>query len=277
MFNPLRNLLMFVLLMAVFAGCKKDDTPKGSDANNSIVEDAPANQRSLTLNINQYVGGYYESIPNHYLETTKKYPLIIFLHGAGQLGDGGRDLPLVLNDGIAKIISEKKFPPNFNIDGNNFSFVVLSPQFRAIPPDAMVLSFLNYALAHYRVDPEKIYFAGISMGGVLTTEMAGQFASRIAAAVSVSGASFGADQSSNAAGIAAGGVPLWAFHNSGDPVTPSSVTTNFVNMVNADSPLVPARATIFQSAVHDAWTKALDPLYKENNQSIYEWMLKFKK
>ena len=277
MFNPPKNLIAFVLLLVAIESCKKNDGPQPSAANNSIVEVIPPSQKPVTVNINQYIGGYYESLPNHYQVTTKNYPLLIFLHGAGQEGDGGKDLPLVLNDGIAKQINQQTFPPNFNVNGNDFSFVVLSPQFRGMPSDSMVLSFVNYALAHYRIDPERIYLSGISMGGVLTTEMAGHFTPRFAAVVSISGASFGTDKASNAAGIAAGGLALWAFHNSGDPVISSAVTTDFVNLINSDNPVVPAKITIFQSSIHDAWTKAVDPSYKENNMNIYEWMLQYKR
>jgi predicted peptidase len=277
MFNSSRSPMMLLLFVVIFASCKKNDGPQPSAANNTIVELNPPAQKPVTVNINQYVGGYYESVPNHYQVTTKKYPLLIFLHGAGQEGDGGKDLPLVLNDGIAKMISQKIFPPDFKVDTNHFSFVVLSPQFRAMPSDSMVLSFVNYALEHYRIDQSRIYLVGISMGGILTTEMAGHFSSRFAAVVPISGSSFGTDKEFNATNIASAGIALWGFHNSGDPVMPSTVTTEFVNLVNSHHPSIPGRLTIFQSALHDAWTKALDPSYKENNMNIYEWMLHYKK
>jgi len=277
MFNPARNLVLLLLLVGAFESCKKNNAPQPSAANNSIVEVAPPSLKPVTVNINQYIGGYYESLPNHYQVTTKNYPLLIFLHGAGQEGDGGRDLPLVLNDGVAKLINQKTFPANFNVNGNDFSFIVLSPQFRAVPSDSMVLSFVNYALAHYRVDQSRLYLSGLSMGGILATEMAGHFTPRFAAAVPISGASTGADKQSNAVNIAAGGLALWAFHNSDDPVMPSWITTDFVSLVNSNHPLILARGTIFQSAVHDAWTKALDPSYKENNMNVYEWMLQYKR
>ncbi|MEO5685522.1 MAG: PHB depolymerase family esterase [Chitinophagaceae bacterium] len=271
------KLIALLLVITVMGSCQKDDRPEPSVTNDSIVETVPPYLRGLTLNINQYIGGYYESIPNHYLVTTKKYPLIIFLHGAGQEGDGGKDLPLLLNDGVVKLIKEQRFPSNFKVNGNDFSFVVLSPQMRAMPTDTMIASFLNFALAHYRIDAQRIYICGLSMGAVVTTQVAGKYTPSFAAGVSVSGATFGPDKATYAAGVAAGGFALWSFHNSGDPVTPASTTTDFVNLVNSKSPLVPARSTIFQSAVHDAWTKAFDPAYKENNMNVYEWMLQYKR
>jgi predicted peptidase len=277
MVNPLFKTCTLAVLFLALTNCKKDDAPKPSAANNSIIETVPPSLKPVSVFINQYISGYYESLPAHYQVTTKTYPLIIFLHGAGQQGDGVKDLPLLLNDGIAKSIQQKIFPPNFYVNGSNFSFVVLSPQLRALPPNDMVISFLNYAMAHYRVDTSRVYIAGISMGGVLTTQLAGQYTPRIAAGVSIAGASFGDDKASNAAHIAAGRLALWSFHNAGDPVIPSSTTSDFVNLVNSASPLISARMTIFPLAAHDAWTKALDATYRENNMNIYEWMLQYKR
>ena len=246
-------------------------------APNDMIETTPPAQKPITININQYVGGYYESLPNHYQSTTKKYPLLIFLHGGGQVGDGDKDLPLVLNDGIAKEINDRKFPPNFSVFGNNFSFIVLSPQFRAYPPDSMVYSFLDYALKNYRVDSSRIYISGLSMGGVLTTEMAGRYTNLFAAAVPIAGESFGTDRDQNAEHIANGGLALWVFHNANDPAIPSVVASDFINTVNNYQPVITPRLTIFPAYGHDAWTQALDPLYKENNISVYEWMLQYKR
>jgi predicted peptidase len=277
MVNPLMKARTLLALIIALQSCKKDNAPKPSAANNSIVETAPPSLQPVSVFVNQYISGYYESLPTHYPVTTKQYPLIIFLHGAGQQGNGVSDLPLLLNDGIAKSIHQKKFPANFYVNGSNFSFVVLTPQLRALPPNDMVLSFLNYAMAHYRIDTSRIYIAGISMGGVLTTQLAGHYTQKIAAAVSISGASFGDDKGINAAHIASGGLALWSFHNSGDPVITSSTTTDFVSLVNNESPAIPARMTIFPSSVHDAWSTALDANYKENNMNIYEWMLQYKR
>ena len=277
MVNPLIKVCSLLAVVLALQSCKKDNTPKPSAANNTIVETQPPSLRPVSVFINQYISGYYESLPAHYAVTTKTYPLIIFLHGAGQVGNGTSDLHLLLNDGIDKSIQQKTFPPNFNVNGTDYSFVVLTPQLRALPPIDMVHSFMQYAKTHYRIDTSRIYMAGISMGGVLTTELAGHYTQQIAAAVSISGASFGDDKGSNASHIASGALPLWSFHNAGDPVIPVSTTSDFISLVNNESPVVPARLTIFPSSVHDAWTTALDVNYKENNLNIYEWMLQYRR
>lgn len=276
---PSNNSGIGILLMSVIicCGCSKNSAAPAPPANNDIVETAPPYQRPVTKEINTYIGGYYEALPNHYQVTTKKYPLLLFLHGGGQVGDGNTDLPLVLNDGVAKEIKDRKFPGNFIVKGNNFSFIVLSPQLRANPPDSMVLSFINYAFANYRIDATRVYVTGLSMGGVLTTQVAGAYTSLFAAAVPVSGDSFGAEKDINAKKIANGGLALWSFHNYDDPSISSMVATDFVNAINSYSPSIPAKLTMFQAFGHDAWTQALSPSYKENNMNVYEWMLQYKR
>jgi predicted esterase len=277
MINLIKNVIAIASLFFLISSCKKNNAVMTAPPPNDLVETSLPYQKPYTVNINQYIGGYDEALPFHYSVTTKKYPLLIFLHGGGQIGDGDKDLPLVLNDGIAKEINEQKFPANFNVNGNNFSFIVLSPQVRAYPPDSMVLSFVNYALKNYRVDSSRIYLSGLSMGGVLTTEMAGLYTSMFAAVVPIAGESFGTDKDFNAASIAHGNLALWDFHNSDDPTIPSYVATDFINLVNSYNPPVVPKLTVFKAYGHDAWTEALDPLYKENNMNVYEWMLHYKR
>ena len=277
MLNLIKNFTVFMVLVIIVASCKKNVALADTLPDNVMVETKPPFQKPYTTNINRYVGGYYEALPNHYAVTTKRYPLLIFFHGGGQVGDGGADLPLVLNDGVAKEINELKFPANFLVNGNNFSFIVLSPQFRATPPDSMVYSFVDYALKKYRIDSSRIYLSGLSMGGVLTTNQAGQHTSLYAAVAPLAGESFGSDKDYNAANIAHGNLALWDFHNSDDPSIPTYVATDFINLVNSYKPGIFPKITIFQASGHDAWSEALDPAYKENNMNLYEWMLHYKR
>jgi predicted esterase len=273
----IKSYLCAGLLLLALNSCKKNNSAPVAPPPNELIETTPPYQKPVTVEINNYIGGFYEALPTHYSVTSKKYPLLIFLHGGGQVGDGDKDLPLVLNDGVAKEINARKFPANFAVQGNNYSFIVLSPQFRAYPPDSMVYSFIDYALKHYRVDSSRIYLSGLSMGGVLTTEMAGIHTSLFAAVVPISGESFGADKEFNARAIATGKLPLWLFHNTDDPTIPSYAATDFINLVNNYQPLIAPKITLFKAYGHDAWSQALDPLYKENNINVYEWMLQYKR
>ena len=70
--------------------------------------------------------GFYQSLPLNYSTDLKNYPLIIWVHGAGQVGQGNvADLPKILEWGVPKIISEGSFPASFTVGDSSFSFIVI--------------------------------------------------------------------------------------------------------------------------------------------------------
>ncbi len=79
--------------------------------------------------------------------------------------------------------------------------------------------------------------------------------------------------------LADGRLPIWLyFTTDGDQVINIDESKNFISLLNSFNPAIPPRFTIFPMfglSGHDAWTKATDPLYKENNMNIYEWMLQY--
>jgi predicted peptidase len=89
------------------------------------------------------------------MKAIKKWPLIFFLHGGSGRGD---DINLVARYG----------PPAIAAKGGNYPFIVLSPQCKkgGLWTDAdLLISLLDDVIAHYRVDPDRIYLTGASMGG----------------------------------------------------------------------------------------------------------------
>ena len=108
-----------------------------------------------------YVGGFFESLPVGYSTSSQTYPLLIFIHGMGEIGVGdATSLPPILLHGPPMLIDRGLFPQTFNVDGQTFSFIVLSPQFSHWPTPNDVNDVINYAKAHYRVDPTRIYLTG---------------------------------------------------------------------------------------------------------------------
>ena len=265
-----QRFVFIFLCIAVIAGCKKDNASNLST--NDLIETAPPVQKAVDIKINGSINGFYEALPARYPVTNINYPLLVSLHGGGQMGNGGNDLPLVLNDGIAQIIAAKKFPPNFSVQGNNLSFVVLSPQFNKYPSLEEVNEFIQYATTKYRIDAKRIYLAGLSMGGFITSRMGGAYPSQFAAIVPVSGAQ---NDTAVCRGIAQGKLPVWALHNRYDSSIDLAGTAEFISMINNSKPAVSPRLTVFNASQHDAWTAAFDPLYKEEGLNVYEWMLQY--
>jgi predicted peptidase len=244
-------------------------------------ETSPHILKAVTKNIpNSNAMGYYVALPSRYDQTDIKYPILIYLHGAGQIGNGSTELHRVLNAGTAKVIADKKFPPNFQVDGQNYSFIVVMPQFRGEPSVNDVKGFVDYALANYRHDPKRVYVSGSSMGGRKTAAFACTFPTIPAAIVPMAGALF-YDLEKNAKNIADNRVAAWLFHNENDVSISVDESKNFVKAVNSFNPAIKARITVFpwsdSPQGHDAWTIPTNPDYKENGVNIYEWMLQYKR
>jgi len=265
MLTPLRTtVLLLFLLMAPAALCQTL-TPKH-------ISLAPA------------TNGYYEYLPpGYHANPGARYPLLIFFHGAGDIGDGSpAQLPRLLQVGIPKLIHDGQFPASFTSNGYTSSFIVIAPQF-SYWPDAQtavqqVAAIIGYAVQQYAVDESRIYLTGISMGGGFVFDYAGNSAAhakKLAAIVPIAEAA--APVYAGARIIAAANLPVWATHNAGDPnVQPSQTTERYITWINeAPAPNPPARKTIFNSNAHDAWTQTYDPSFRENGLNIYEWMLQY--
>ncbi len=224
---------------------------------------------------------YYEYLPQGYSSTgSQKYPLMIFVHGSGEMGDGSpSQLQRVLKHGPPKLINQDVFPNSFTVNGQTFKFVIISPQFTDWPGDTEIDDVIDYAIQHYNVDTSRIYLTGLSMGGGAVWEYAGDDIAqgkRIAAIVPIAGASWPAYF--RCANIAAANIAVWATHNIGDPTVPSFYTIDYVNTIDTvPSPPNPlALKTIFQSNTHDAWTQTYDVNFKPNGVNVYEWMLQYR-
>ncbi|GIS56083.1 MAG: hypothetical protein CM1200mP1_00210 [Candidatus Neomarinimicrobiota bacterium] len=123
-------------------------------------------------------------LPNEYQEhREKEWPLILFLHGMGERGD---NLELVKIHGIPKISEET----------DTFPFIAISPQCpidhvwtdQAMQMDLIVL--LESVIDNYRVDKDKIYVTGLSMGGYGTWSLLSERPDLFAAAVPICGGEF---------------------------------------------------------------------------------------
>lgn len=265
-----------LLLLAVTGGCKKEK-------NDPPYEPPPAETQPpvlvpITMHIHDKIGGFYLAHPVRYNESSVRYPLILFIHGGGQYGTGGSDLPNVLREGIPKYLSEKKIPPSFTVDGRQYSFIFIAPQFRNFPDNGSIDAMLMHAKANYRIDTSRIYLVGFSLGGRAVSDYSAENAGKLAAIVPISGVSSYA-LTEKASAIGKAGLAVWAFHNKPDQVFGYEDTESFISYINLYDPARRSRVTIFPDSTgvqyHDAWTKATDPAYKENGVNIYEWMLRF--
>ncbi|PZR27842.1 MAG: hypothetical protein DI535_08830 [Citrobacter freundii] len=244
----------------------------------SFVSSANA-QQTLTpryVDIASNIHGFYESLPTGYSSSTETYPLLIFVHGMGEMGDGSASqLPKVLANGVPKLIKEGRFPQSFTVNGQTHKFIVLAPQMQnSSVVDVTLNMLIDYAIAHYRVNPNRIYATGLSLGGGFVWKLGGTklaSAQRLAAIVPMCGAATYSVSAAHNMGTA--GLAVWAFHNNGDPTVSVNTTKNWVNGVNETATNPKARLTVFNVSGHDCWSQASDPNYREDGKNMYEWML----
>jgi predicted peptidase len=159
--------------------------------------------------------GYAEYLPFGYT-AAGKYPLIIMLHGAGEVGNGTTDLPKVRFNGI-----------NNQIDNHGLKLpaIVVSPQTNQGSwgedggNSTRLDQFLDYLLATYAVDAKRVYMTGLSLGGGGTWAYAARHANRLAAIVPICGYNDeGAGEPGYAAYMVAQNLPVWAAHAVDDSV-----------------------------------------------------------
>ena len=221
--------------------------------------------------------GFWEYLPAGY-DTRKDWPLLVFLHGIGENGNGSSaELIRVNANGPAKLIATNAWPVAASAAGD--AFVVLSPQNvptgSGVPQGchnpANVSAFLQWAAANYNVDPSRIYLTGLSCGAIGTWEYLRTVGSNVlpAAFVPICGNGISAfDQR----GCLLGNHPIWAFHGDADGVIPvAGSVVPITSMQNCASPTaVDARLTIYPGVGHDSWTRTYD---LSAGHDIYAWLL----
>ena len=142
-------------------------------------------------------------------EPGKTYPLVLFLHGAGERGD---DLNLVLDftPGADTFMTDA-----WQAEHPCFVLAPQCPEEQCWVPyvDLLAQSLLEMA-AQYPVDICRLYVTGVSMGGAGTWELLTRYPHKIAAAMPICG------YAEPFKLRAAKDVPVWAFHAEDDPVVP---------------------------------------------------------
>ena len=215
---------------------------------------------------------YFLYTPPAYSAGDGPYPLLVFLHGLGGMGDD-LDLLLTHKDQIpAKFIAQGTWPYD--------QFIVVTPQLRRdesvtdvreqVWPPEMVDEVVRKVQADYAVNSSKIYVTGLSMGAHGSYSYAAAYPSKVAAAVIVSGA----PDSTIACQVK--DVPLWAFHGSDDRQVWPVFTAGVIRELNACSPAgkFRPRLNMLYARRHEGW----DEIYNNTSSyNIYDWMLKFTK
>ena len=186
---------------------------------------------------------YLLFLPDGYgADPAKRWPLILFLHGAGERGT---NLWLVAKHG----------PPMIDTRTANFPFIVVSPQCPdgKIWSNDLLLALLEEIEKKYAVDVHRVYLTGLSLGGFGTWSLGLSHPERFAAIAPIcGGGEFITPLLADKARLAA--LPVWAFHGGKDPVVPLEESERMVNLLKKNGGRE-VKLTIYPEAEHDSWTQ----------------------
>lgn len=201
--------------------------------------------------------------PDHF-DKTKKYPLVLMLHGSGERGN---DNELQLTHGASLFVDpevRKKYPAivifpqcpaedywsnvvREKIEGDKTNYIFRQDG-EPTPTMIMLIAFIDDFLKKSYVDQKQLYIGGLSMGGMATFELLSRKPDIFAAAFPICGGG-----NPNTVKEYAKQVSLWVFHGAQDDVVPihhSKVMVDALKKAGAD-----VRFTVYPDVKHESWEK----------------------
>lgn len=181
----------------------------------------------------------------------KKYPLVVFLHGAGERGNDNEANLKYITPLFLQPDNRKKYPA-FVLVPQCPSGSWWAPQNWDAPakaPAHTVMNLIDSLIANGSVDEKRIYLMGLSMGGNGTWYLLTTYPQKFAAGVPICG------WGDKARITAMKDVPVWAFHGDADPVVPVERSRELVNALKQVG--ATPRYTEYPGTGHDSWTPAL--------------------
>lgn len=195
------------------------------------------------------------------------YPLVIFLHGAGERGN---DNTAQIKHGVgdfASAANREKYPcfliapqcprDRWWVDGTRPSRKPVASD-RASEPGALVLALIDELVKEFPIDRERIYLTGLSMGGYGTWELLCRKPELFAAGMPICG---GGDVK-RADKLAK--IPIWVFHGDKDTAVPVARSREMVEEIKKAGG--EPKYTEYPGVGHDSWTQSY------RNPDVLAWL-----
>ena len=248
--------------------------------------------------------GFYVYLPDDYENTTANYPVLLYLQGWGNFGR--QPNPALISSGpLAPLyLSDTALDPNGRerLDSRVRQSIVVTPRLPYYDPNYKdplgyynpdtLQTVVEYVVANYRVDPQRLYVTGLSEGGGGTWAYAWRHPEKVAAIVPIS------CSLSYPVVDALRSMPIWMLQSFDDPVVPHAqgsdaafsavtVVSHFMQQYPGDGdytisyspatglgPWTPGTVyptglvtyTLYASGGHDAWTRTYA------NESVWIWL-----
>ena len=195
--------------------------------------------------------------PQNY-DPQKSYPLVLFLHGAGERGEDNKAQLLHVVGVFASKENRERFPcfvvaPQCP-EGKRWVEVDWAAKSHTQPeepsvPMALTVELVKQLSKEFHIDPQRQYVIGLSMGGYGTWDILTRHPDMFAAGVPICG---GADENT-APRIAK--LPIWVFHGEVDSVVPTIRSKNMIAALERAGGK--PRYTEYPKCDHNSWTPAI--------------------
>lgn len=236
------------------------------------TSEAPARLRAIS---NPRGYSYLVSRPPESLAgATRRWPLILFLHGAAERGARVED---VARQGLPRLLAATTpLSPAEAAAGQDVAahFVVVAPQCAhyEVWNEQNLLRLVDDAIAQCDADPTRVYLTGMSMGAFGAWTLGLRHPARFAALVPICGGGRIADVSAalRTEPAALHSLPIWAFHGARDRVVPLEESERMIDALRREG-LPEVKLTIYPEAEHDAWT------HTYANPELYRWLLQHRR
>ncbi len=224
----------------------------------------------------KYSGGEYENEVFHYrllrpdgAEPGAKYPLVVFLHGAGERGTDNQKQLLYLPESMSQPARRKKYPcfllaPQCRPDRQWVEVNWGDKESTPIKPEAdeqlqMAIAAIQQVLANEPIDTSRVYLTGLSMGGYGAWELAARRPEWFAALAPICG---GGDEAT-AKLLAA--IPTWAFHGDADTAVPVIRSRRMIEALKKAG--ATPKYTEYPGVGHNGWNNAYS-----DDSGLLDWM-----
>ena len=192
--------------------------------------------------------------PDNY-DVKEKYPLVLFLHGAGERG---KDNDRQLVHGVAEFAKPEslKKHPCFLIapqcptgqGWSDFMAKKASPSKEQSDPGRLAVELVAAIQKEFSIDPKRLYITGLSMGGYGTWDIITRNPDLFAAAVPICGGGDPAQAEKFAK------LPIWVFHGGKDPVVRPERSREMVEAIKKAGG--EPKYTEYPDVGHNSWVKA---------------------
>ncbi len=226
----------------------------------------------------RFTGGEYTDEEFHYrlmkpavIEADQKYPLVIFLHGAGERGIDNQKQLYYLPTQMAQPRYRERFPcfvlaPQCRDDHRWMNFdwnIPEDPTMQETPTEQLqtVIQMFKTTLEQEAIDPDRVYLTGLSMGGFGSFDLAIRHPDLFAAIAPICGA---ADPTKVSA---LKDTPLWIVHGSDDNVVLPDRSRSAVKALT-DAGGHPIYVEL-PGVGHNSWT----PAYADND-GLVPWLFR---